>query len=126
MIETKAHIIKKNVIKPQVSKQLRDLLKHVYLQNYKNYRTNLYPGYAIGGKTGTGQIAKPEGGYKEDEFNGTYVGFVGGDKPEYVAAVLVNSPNLKSYEFAGSRAAAPIFGGIADMLINNFGVEPSS
>lgn len=125
-IENKSRIIKKNVIKPQVSNQLRDLLEYVYVQNYKNYRTNLYSGYIIGGKTGTGQIAKPEGGYKEDEFNGTYVGFVGGDKPKYVAAVLVNSPNLKSYEFAGSRAAAPIFGGIADMLINNFGVEPGS
>lgn len=124
--ENKPYIIKKNVIKPQVSKQLKDLLKYVYVQNYKNYRTKLYPGYAIGGKTGTGQIANPEGGYKEGEYNGTYVGFIGGDKPEYVAAVLVNTPNLKSYEFAGSRAAAPIFGSIADMLINNFGVEPAS
>jgi cell division protein FtsI/penicillin-binding protein 2 len=35
--------------------------------------------YTVGGKTGTAQIAKPGGGYENNEFNGTYTGFVGGD-----------------------------------------------
>ncbi len=124
--ETKPRIIKSDVVKPQVGQQLRDLLRFVFEQNHNTYQATLHPGYAIGGKTGTGQIAQPSGGYKVGVYNGTYIGFVGGDKPQYVIAVLVNSPNLPGFESAGSQAAAPIFGHIADMLINNFGIEPLS
>jgi cell division protein FtsI/penicillin-binding protein 2 len=80
--------------------------------------------YSVGGKTGTAQIADPNGagGYKEHDFNGTYVGFVGGDRPEYVISVLVREPKIGGY--AGGAAAQPIFGSLAHMLIDNFGVTP--
>jgi cell division protein FtsI/penicillin-binding protein 2 len=90
------------------------------------YSSRLHPGYVIGGKTGTAQIAQPGGGYKDGVYNGTFLGFVGGDKPQYVAAVLVNTPDLPGYESAGAQAAAPIFGNIADMLINDFNVIPKT
>lgn len=86
----------------------------------KQLRSN----YSIGGKTGTAQIARPEGGYYEDRFNGMFMGFVGGDKPEYVIVVRVNDPRIAGY--AGSQAAAPIFSSTVDMLINNFAVSPRS
>ena len=42
---------------------------------------NFSPDYIVGGKTGTAEIADlQKGGYKKNIFNGTYVGFVGGDK----------------------------------------------
>lgn len=78
----------------------------------------------IGGKTGTAEIAKPEGGYYKDRFNGTYMGFVGGDKPEYVIAVSVIEPKIPGY--AGSQAAAPIFRDTVNMLLDNVGVNPKS
>ena len=78
--------------------------------------------YAVGGKTGTAQIARPEGGYYEDQFNGTYVGFVGGDSVQYVIAVMVVKPQIPGY--AGSRAAQPVFGDLAHMLIDKFNVTP--
>jgi cell division protein FtsI/penicillin-binding protein 2 len=80
--------------------------------------------YSVGGKTGTAQIAKPEGGYHDDEFNGTYVGFVGGDEPQYVIAVSVIKPKIKGY--AGSQAAQPIFGDLAHMLLDKFNVTPKT
>jgi cell division protein FtsI/penicillin-binding protein 2 len=52
------------------------------------------------------------------------MGFIGGDSPEYVIVVRVNEPGIKGY--AGSKAAAPIFVGISDMLINNFNVRPKN
>lgn len=78
-------------------------------------------GYRVGGKTGTAEIANPDGGYYEDRFNGTYVGFVGGDTPEYVIMVRVDEPKIKG--FAGSAAAAPVFSDISNMLIDNFTVS---
>jgi cell division protein FtsI (penicillin-binding protein 3) len=60
---------------------------------FKNrlYLLNFPSEYIVGGKTGTAQIADPSGGYYGDKYNGTYMGFVGGDKPQYVIVVRVNS-----------------------------------
>src|SRR4029079_8753820 len=80
--------------------------------------------YSVGGKTGTAEIADPNGGYYGDRFNGTYMGFVGGDKPQYVISVRVSEPHNGGY--AGSTAAQPIFAALAPMLINNFNVTPKS
>lgn len=124
-IKTGAPIVKSRIVKPSTGLQLRQLMEYVYTQNHDKYGTNLHDGYSIGGKTGTGQIPY-KGGYKEGIYNGTFIGFVGGDKPEYVIAVLTNEPHLSDFESAGSQGAAPIFGKIADILINDFGVEAIS
>ena len=86
--------------------------------------SQLRPEYSIGGKTGTAEIAKPGGGYYEDRYNGTFMGFIGGDKPQYVIVTRANDPGIGGY--AGSRAAAPIFSDTVEMLINNFNVIPRS
>ncbi len=78
-------------------------------------------GYQVGGKTGTAEFAKPEGGYYDDRFNGTYVGYVGGDSPDYVIMVRVDDPKIGGY--AGSKAAGPIFASVANMLMDNFTVS---
>ena len=80
--------------------------------------------YMVGGKTGTAQIADPAGGYLANDYNGTYLGFVGGDKPQYVIDVFVYRPKIAGY--AGSQAAQPIFGDIAHMLLDNYGVAPKT
>jgi cell division protein FtsI (penicillin-binding protein 3) len=80
--------------------------------------------YTVGGKTGTAQIAKPGGGYYDDLFNGTYLGFVGGDKPQYVIAVFMHKPRVAGY--AGYQAAQPVFVDLAHMLINNSFVTPKN
>jgi cell division protein FtsI/penicillin-binding protein 2 len=125
-IQTKPQVVKKNVISPTASSQIRGLLQYVFESNYNVYESKFHPGYVVGGKTGTAQIPQPGGGYKDNIYNGTFMGFVGGDKPQYVAAVLVNTPDLPGYDSAGAQAAAPIFGSIDDMLIDNFGVIPKT
>ena len=80
------------------------------------------PEFNIGGKTGTAQEANPDGGYYTNIFNGTYVGFVGGDRPQYVISIRVNDPKIPGY--AGAKAAAPIFLKLTNMLIDSYGVTP--
>lgn len=122
---TKVKVVRGNVVKPAVSSQIQQLMEYVFTENHGVYESDLHPGYNVGGKTGTGQIPD-KGGYKVGVYNGTFVGFVGGDKPQYVIAVLVNAPDLPGFETAGAQAAAPIFGKIADSLINDFGVNPAT
>lgn len=120
---TKPFALRENVVSPKVSAEMRSLLEYV-VQNHYIVPPFNHQQYAVGGKTGTAQIADPKGagGYREHDFNGTYLGFVGGDQAEYVIMVRVNEPKIAGY--AGSQAAQPIFGRLAHMLIDNFGVTP--
>lgn len=116
-------VVNANVVSPETSNDLRELMEYVYSKNRTVYgATSAREEYSIGGKTGTAQLAKPEGGYYDDRYNGTYLGFVGGNRPQYVIVVRVNEPKIPGY--AGSRAAAPIFVKVSNMLIDNFGVTP--
>lgn len=118
-------IVTKDVISNETSDTVRGFMENVIRSNHRVYEMpNLRTNYMIGGKTGTAQIANPNGGYFEDKYNGAFTGFVGGDKPEYVIVVRVNEPNVPGY--AGSKAAGPIFSRLTDMLIDNFGVLPRS
>ena len=118
-------VIKSDVVSQKVSDQMVKLMEGVVGRNYRLYGfSSLDSRYSIGGKTGTAEITKPGGGYYEDKFNGTFMGFVGGDEPEYVIVVRVNEPGIGGY--AGSKAAAPIFTNLTNMLINNFNVLPRS
>ncbi|HSX17117.1 MAG TPA: penicillin-binding protein 2 [Patescibacteria group bacterium] len=113
-------VLKSNVVNPQVSKDMQRLLEYVIDKHFIRPAFNQTL-YSVGGKTGTAQIEK-DGKYLEHDFNGTYVGFVGGDTPQYVIFVRVNTPKIGGY--AGSGAAQPIFATLGHMLIDNFGVTP--
>jgi len=118
-------IWRSGIVKQDTGNQLISMMESVVARNYLTYKvTKPSSNYIIGGKTGTAQIAKPTGGYYEDQFNGTFIGFVGGNKPQYVIVVRVNTPQIHTY--AGAGAAAPIFGRLSDMLINNFNVVPKN
>ncbi len=122
----KPRIVRGDVVKPQVSKDIVAILEYAVQQHYLSGFSylNFSSNYSVGGKTGTAQIANPAGGYFTDKYNGVYIGFVGGDKPQYVIVVRVNEPHIGGY--AGSGAAQPIFADLAHILINNFNVTPKS
>lgn len=119
-------VVKTGVVSARVSQEMRDLLEYVVKNHfatgfpYLNFPDN----YIVGGKTGTAQIADPAGGYYANKYNGTYVGFVGGNQPQYVISVVVKEPNIGGY--AGSGAAQPLFSDLAHMLINDFNVTPKN
>jgi len=116
-------VVKDNAVSSRTSATMIEFMQTVVAGN--SVTSSLQrEGYIVGGKTGTAEIANPAGGYYADRFNGTYVGFVGGDSPEYVIFVRVNEPGIDGY--AGSQAAAPLFGSLANMLIDNFSVQPQS
>lgn len=105
------------------SNDVTSLLEYVFTQNHVLYgMRNLPAGYTIGGKTGTAQIVKPGGGYYDDRYTGTFAGFVGGERPEYVILVRVNEPKVGG--FAGAATAAPVFSNLATMMIDNYGITP--
>lgn len=111
-----------NTVSPETSKEMRNLLERVLHGNIPSAERS---GYSIGGKTGTAELINPETGkYYVGTYNGTYTGFVGGDKPDYVIFTYVKTPKIPGN--AGFTSAMPLFKDISDMLLDNFGVTPKS
>lgn len=122
----KPKVKQRNVVSPRVGPALIPLMEGVvkaYLHggfSFMNFPAN----YIVGGKTGTAQVAKPKGGYYANIYNGTYIGFVGGNRPQYMVVVYNIKPNITGY--AGSFGGQPVFADIVHMLINEGYVTPKS
>ncbi len=124
IVVNKPKILEKNVVAPSVGKDMIPLLQNVvkaYLHGGSTFM-NFPANYIVGGKTGTAQVAAPTGGYYKNIFNGTYIGFVGGDQPQYTIIVYNIKPNVAGY--AGTNASQPVFADLAHMLINEGYVIP--
>jgi len=117
-------ILKHDTVAPKVGQELIPLMQNVvttYLHegfSFMSFPSN----YLVGGKTGTAQIAQPGGGYYPNMYNGTYVGFVGGNKVQYVIVVFNIEPTVPGY--AGAYGGQPVFADLAHMLINDGYVTP--
>lgn len=80
------------------------------------------PGYYIGGKTGTAQVARADGiGYDEDSTIGSFAGFGPVEDPRFAMTVRIDNP--KGVVWAESTAA-PLFGKIAQFLLQYFEIQP--
>lgn len=81
------------------------------------------PGYRVGGKTGTAQVASlTSKGYEEGKSIGSFAGFAPIDNPKYTVLIRMDDP--KSVEWAES-SAAPAFGELMKFLLDYGSVEPN-
>lgn len=123
--KTQPEIIRSGVVSQKTSDDMVSLLESLgksrVANGVKTY--DFGPNYIVGGKSGTAEIAKPTGGYEKDVFNGTYMGFVGGDKPQYTIIVFNIEPKVDK-GFAGTVAAMSAFLDISHMLVNSYDVLP--
>ena len=80
------------------------------------------PGYYIGGKTGTAQVARTDGlGYSLDNTIGSFAGFGPVEDPRFAMVVRIDHP--RDVVWAESTAA-PLFGEMAQFLLQYFEVAP--
>lgn len=74
------------------------------------------PGYYIGGKTGTAQVAVA-GGYSEDQYIHTFIGIAPIDNPAFVMLTKIDNP--KGVKYAES-SAVPLWHDIADFILKYY------
>jgi len=81
------------------------------------------PGYWVGGKTGTAQIARSDGpGYEVGATIGSFAGYAPIDDPKFAMIVRIDRP--KDVQFAES-SAAPLFGEMAKFLLDYYHIPPT-
>lgn len=108
------------VIDPKTARTLSAMLVSV-IEHGHGKRAGV-PGYYIAGKTGTAQVAKTDSiGYEEDNTIGSFAGFGPVEDPKFAMVVRIDNP--KDVVWAESTAA-PLFGEIAQFLLQYFEVPP--
>ena len=89
--DTAAQAAAHQVISPELSDTLTQLMIHVVDDGPGYAEQTKIPGYVVGGKTGTAQIWDPKAGaWLPDTYNHTFVGFVGNGKPEAIILVRIH------------------------------------
>ncbi|MFM7390644.1 MAG: peptidoglycan D,D-transpeptidase FtsI family protein [Vampirovibrionales bacterium] len=112
---------KRQVFKPETSKQLTALLEKSLSTN-KDHPANLGI-LPVAGKTGTARKAV-EGakGYGNNLYT-SFIGYFPAYQPKYLIMVVVDSP--KRAEAWGSTVAAPVFREMAMQAIHYYGLAPN-
>lgn len=113
--------IVRHVLSEETSRIMGEMLRGVVTRGHGK-RADV-PGYLVGGKTGTAQVAKQnEKGYEGSVNIGSFVGYAPINDPRFV--VLVKFDNPKNVEWAES-SAAPTFGKIMKFLLEYAKIKPT-
>jgi len=112
--------MKEQVISESTSEELRYALESVVAEG--SGRPAYVEGYRVGGKTGTAQKVGPNGGYLENNYIVSFIGFAPADDPEIVIYLAIDNPK-DTVQFGGV-VAAPIVGTMIGDSLRAMGVEP--
>ena len=78
----------------------------------------------IAGKTGTAQVALPDGKGYGSNVVASFVGFMPATNPQFTMMVILNEPQTPLSVRFGSLLAAPIWKQMAEMMIDEWRIEP--
>lgn len=111
----------RRVISSNSAYQVANMLESVVINGHGK-RAGV-PGFRVGGKTGTAQVANLKSkGYEEGKTIGSFAGFAPIDNPQYTILVRMDDP--KEVQWAES-SAAPTFGELMKFLLEYGNVEPT-
>ena len=112
----------RRVVEEDKADNMLDILVGVLSDRGTGYKARL-EGYTASGKTGTAQIADTvKGGYMEDQFYASFVGFIPVPDPKIVILVTLDRPVGETY---GGQTAAPIFKNIVERIAPYLNILPS-
>ncbi len=112
----------RRVIGEEPAADILDILVGVLSDHGTGYKARL-EGYNIAGKTGTAQIADTvKGGYMDNQFYASFVGFLPVPDPKIVILVTLDRPVGEIY---GGQTAAPIFKSIVERIAPYLNILPS-
>lgn len=109
----------RRVIAPETAATMRQLLTNVVDRGLaQNARL---AGYSVAGKTGTAQIASPDGRYLDDEYVSSFAALLPAREPRYVVVIVLERPESR---LLGTLTAMSAFKGMAGDLLRVARVDP--
>jgi cell division protein FtsI (penicillin-binding protein 3)/stage V sporulation protein D (sporulation-specific penicillin-binding protein) len=114
----------REVVSSEAAAKLRSALKDVVSKRGTAFGAAI-PGYSTGGKTGTANIAKPNGGgYYENRYVTSFVGFFPVDDPQVVCLVMAYDPKAAENLTYGGLVAGPSFSRIGEQTAHYLNISP--
>lgn len=121
VIETEKKI-KRRVISDETSSKISAMLVNV-VENGSGKLARI-PGYYIGGKTGTAQVAWSSLGIKKAGYSNetiqTFIGFAPAFNPRFIILVKLDNPKTRTAEYS----AAPLFKDLAKYILDYWEIPP--
>ncbi|MGD9806205.1 MAG: peptidoglycan D,D-transpeptidase FtsI family protein [Hyphomicrobiaceae bacterium] len=115
-----------NVIKPETSAAIRELMRLNVTMAHGTGRRADVPGYRVGGKTGTAEIPG-KGGYQAKSVISSFISALPMDQPRYIMLVSLFEPQPEEGKSRGITAglnAAPVTAAIVERIAPILGVLP--
>ena len=114
----------RQVVSEQAAAKLRSALKEVVSKRGTAFAATI-PGYSAGGKTGTANIAKPNGGgYYDNRYVTSFVGFFPANDPQIVCLVMAYDPKAAENLTYGGLVAGPSFSRIGEQTAHYLNLTP--
>ncbi|MCK5027552.1 MAG: penicillin-binding protein 2 [Candidatus Pacebacteria bacterium] len=110
----------KRVLKPETSDEISRMLVEV-VDSALLGGTVKMDGYSIAAKTGTAQIADPEGGYHDDKYLHSFFGYFPAYDPRFLVFLYTVDP--KEVRYASQTLTFP-FMDMTKFLINYYNIPP--
>jgi cell division protein FtsI (penicillin-binding protein 3) len=114
------HWKRRRLMSPAVDHEIKAMLRGVVNDPGATGNEATIPGYAVAGKTGTGQVATAHG-YSTTDYTASFVGMVPASHPRLVVLVKVDDPRGSIF---GGVVAAPAFAAIAQFDLQYLEVPP--
>ena len=113
-------LVKSGIIKPEASDTITRMLVHVF-ESYDGGAHKMEH-YSVATKTGTAQVAKPNGGgYYEDRHMHSFFGYFPAYDPKFLVFLFLKNPKQIKY---ASQTLIPPFIDITEFLLNYYNVPP--
>lgn len=114
----------RQVVSAETTAKVRTALQEVISKRGTAIAATI-PGYSAGGKTGTAQIAKPRGGgYYDNRFVTSFVGFFPVNDPQVVCLVMVYDAKVSENQNYGGTVAGPAFSKIGVQTAHYLNIPP--
>lgn len=119
--ETRPTVLRR-VVRPDTARLVADMLTAVTGPGGTGEDAAI-DGFLVAGKTGTAQKANYiGGGYADDRWLASFVGFVPAEAPRIVIAVVIDEPLVAHY---GGVVAGPVFRRVGEATLRHLGIATS-
>ncbi len=116
----------REVVRPRAARQMQRMMREVVCRG--TAKLAKVPDLSVAGKTGTGFIAQPDGGYVDANgklaYYASFVGFFPAEDPQVTVLVSIDQPPTDNNDRFGGTAAAPVFRELAPTIVHELGIQP--
>lgn len=118
---------KKSPISEKTAEQVKEILASTVTSEKGTAQRFKLDDYTTAGKTGTAQIANPEGGYfwGRNLFLYSFLGLAPVEDPQLIVYVAVHKPQLKDTE-VGSEPTSDIFNSVTENSLKYLNIQPEN